>query len=303
MKKFIVHISIGIVGFCFLWVAAEVLFDRFKGVNEYSYKYDYVKNNGGVKTLLIGHSHFENGLNPYLLGDSVFNFALGGRGNWMGWEIKLAEDLYHTMPNLKIVIYPLGYNTAFESPHFRRPMREEVKEYMYFYTKYMHAPYDQKPEKYKYYSALYFNKMGPKYWTDVKLDSLGYNPFEGQMPDWQNQHNVNDSSFYFGEVADKCYAEYIKNFIKLAEICNEHDIRLIVLTCPCSDAFTKNTRPEIIKKMESVIDSVRLYYPVEYKNYMNDEEFRADSIYYNSSHLNSMGADKFAKRVKKDFNL
>ena len=55
--------------------------------------------------------------------------------------------------------------------------------------------------------------------------------------------------------------------------------------------------------MESIIDSVRLYYPIEYKNYMNDEEFRADSIYFDSSHLNSIGADMFAKRIKLDFNL
>lgn len=303
MKRFIIHIIIGLVGFCILWVGGELLFDKYKGVNVYSYKYNYVKNNAGIKTLLIGHSHFENGLNPYLLGDSAFNFALGGRGNWMGWEIILADQLYHTMPNLKTVIYPIGYNNPFESIHYRIPRCDEVEEYMYFYTKYMHAPYDRTPEKYKYYSALYFNKMGLKYWMDEKIDSLGYNPFDGQMPNWQHQHNVNDSAFYYGEVADKCYAEYIEYSLQLAKICYENDIRLIAITCPCSNAYIRNTRPDIIAKMESVIDSVRRYYPIEYKNYMIDEEFRADSIYFNSSHLNSEGADMFARRIKLDFNL
>ena len=303
MKRFIIHIIIGLVGFCILWMGGELLFDKYKGVNAYSYKYNYVKNNAGIKTLLIGHSHFENGLNPYLLGDSAFNFALGGRGNWMGWEIILANQLYHTMPNLKTVIYPIGYNNPFESIHYRIPRCDEVEEYMYFYTKYMHAPYDRTPEKYKYYSALYFNKMGLKYWMDEKIDSLGYNPFDGQMPDWQHQHNVNDSAFYYGEVADECYAEYIEYSLQLAKICYENDIRLIAITCPCSNAYIRNTRPDIIAKMESVIDSVRRYYPIEYKNYMRDEEFRADSIYFNSSHLNSEGADMFARRIKLDFNL
>ena len=303
MKRFILHMVIGLVGFCILWVGGELLFDKYKGVNAYSYKYNYVKNNAGIKTLLIGHSHFENGLNPYLLGDSVFNFALGGRGRWLGWEVKLAEDLYHTMPNLKTVIYPLGYTTSFESVHYRVPREEDVEEYLYFYTKYMHAPYDRTLEKCKYYSALYFNKMGPKYWDDEKIDLLGYNPFDGQMPDWRHQHNVNDSAFYYGKVADKCYAEFVENFILLAKICYENNIRLIAVTCPCSEAFIENTRPDIVTKMESVIDSVRLRYPIEYKNYMSDEEFRADSIYYNSSHLNSLGADMFSKRLKQDFNL
>ena len=58
-----------------------------------------------------------------------------------------------------------------------------------------------------------------------------------------------------------------------------------------------------MNNLYALIDSVRAYYPIEYKNYLDDAEFRADSLYYNSSHLNSIGADKFAIRVKEDFGL
>jgi len=44
-------------------------------------------------------------------------------------------------------------------------------------------------------------------------------------------------------------------------------------------------------------------YPIEFKDYLRDEAFRADSVYYNCSHLNSIGADAFALKVKNDFGL
>lgn len=304
MKRFIIDIIFGFVCFCLVWCAGEIVFDRFKGQNNYSYKYNYVKNNAGIKTLLIGHSHFENGLNPYLLGDSVFDFAISARGRWFGWEVGLAEALYPTMPNLRTVICPLHYGHPYTSPHYRKPMEDYTEECMYYYTRYMHVPYDRVPQKYKFYSSLYFNKMGLKYWEDEEhIDSLGFYPFEGKMDDWEGQQNVEDYSYYVGDIADSCYEEYVHNFIKLAKICNENGIRLIVVTTPHSDAFIKNTRPEIIAKMEAIVDSVRIHYPIEYRNYMMDEEFRADSIYYNASHLNSIGADMFALRLKKEFNL
>lgn len=303
MKRFVLDILFGFACFCVVWIIGEIVFDHYKGQNEYSYKYNYVKNNQGIRTLLIGHSHFENGLNPYLFGDSVFNFAIGGRGNWMEWDVMLAEDLYHTMPNLKTVIFPLGYNIVFESVHYRVPRTEGVEEYMYFYTKYMHAPYDCVPERFKYYSALLFNKCGPNYWLDEEVDSLGYKPFYGKMLDWENVHSVKDSAFYYGEIANKCYKEFVNSFKRLAIICKNNRIRLIAVTCPCSNSYIEKTRPDIIEKMVAVIGIVREEAPIEYYNYMNDEEFRADSLYFNSSHLNAFGADKFAIRLKNDLKL
>ena len=303
MRRFLIDIIVGFASFCVVWLVGELLFEQFKGQNDYSYKYNYVKNNPAVKTLLIGHSHFENGLNPYLLGDSVFDCAIGGRGRWMGWDVQLAEKLYVTMPNLRTIIYPLSYSVPWESPHYRKPIPENVLEYLYFYSKYMSAFYDEFPENVLCISALYFNKMGLKYWHDDKVDSLGYMPFRGQCVNWQQMHNASDFSFFVGEVADSCYTEYIVYLKRLARICYENNIRLVVVTCPHSNAFMQNARPEIVAKMKATVDSVSIHYPVEYYDYMDDPEFRKDSLYYNASHLNSTGADMFALRIKKDINL
>ena len=67
--------------------------------------------------------------------------------------------------------------------------------------------------------------------------------------------------------------------------------------------FFSSTCEQGIKNLYDLVDSVSVYYPIEYFNYLNDQEFRADSLYYNCSHLNTIGADKFAIRLKEDLGL
>ena len=55
--------------------------------------------------------------------------------------------------------------------------------------------------------------------------------------------------------------------------------------------------------MHQIIEDVRKEYPIEYKDYLQDPSYRADSLYYNCSHLNNIGATKFGAQIKADFHL
>lgn len=300
MKKFIIDIFLGLLSFCLIWLPFEYTIAHLGVSNNYSYKYNYTKDNPHIKTLFIGSSHFENGVNPYLLGDSVFDFAIGGRV-WMYWDAVLMERLIPTLPNLKNVVFPLGYESAYVSPHYQPNYLEHVKDPIYMYTKYMDVPFDRTPQKYKYYSALLNNKMGLKYWIDEKVDSLGYAPRFGQMSNWKELHNM--ATDIDSEVSKLCFDENRRYLMKIAMVCKENNIRLIVVTSPCANCYVQNTNSQGVKNLYDMIDSIAAYYPIEYYNYLNDAEFREDSIYYNSSHLNSFGADFFARRLKKDMGL
>ena len=303
MKRFLIDICLGLIVFCITWILAEYTMAHVDIQNDYSYKYNYVKGNSAIKTLLIGHSHFENSINPYLMGDGVFDFAISGR-RWIYWDVKLAEQLYSTMPSLKTVIFSLGYAMPYESPHYEEQWSEGRKEYMYMYTKYMNTPYDVFPQNIIYSSALLSNKMGIKYWLDEPVDSLGYSKIEGhcqgvEFEDWVKETHIqwtNDTTLL-------CYKEFQQYFIRLAEICYNNNIRLVAVTCPCADCYVSSTCEQGIKNLYDLVDSVSVYYPIEYFNYLNDQEFRADSLYYNCSHLNTIGADKFAIRLKEDLGL
>lgn len=298
MKKFLFDILIGFIAFVCFWGVAEYVFSQHDVVNSYSYKYNYVKNNPAIKTLLIGNSHFENSVNPYLMGDSVFDFAISGR--WIYWDVLLAKQMYPTMPNLKTVIIPTGYATPYWSLHYKK-FREIDKEYAFKYAKNMHLYYDVFPDNMILSSALITNKMGLKYWIDEEVDSLGYDMITGHEENFDN-HNVSPDVMYSSR-ADLSFNEYISHLREIARICQENNIRFIAVTCPCADSYVRNTRPAGIQKLHDLMDSVRAYYPIEYYNYLNDPEFREDSLYYNCSHLNSIGADKFAIRLKNDLGL
>ena len=299
MKRFVCDILIGAVAFLIIWIAGEYAFSKMEVQNIYSYDYHYVKNNPAIKTLLIGHSHMACGVNPYLL-DSTFNFAISGR-RWAYWDVELAKDLCPTMSNLKTVIFPLGYVMPYESPHYQSH-DEGLKDNIYRYAHFMHVPYDRFPLNLIYYSAALRNKMGTRYWMDEQVDSLGFDSRVGKSSAWDNESYF-DPELYVGDTATLCYYEFLTYMLDLAKVCNEHNIKFVVVTTPCADCFVANTREPGIKNMYNLIDSVAVLYPIEYYNYLDDMEFRADSIYFNCTHLNATGADMFTKRLINDINL
>lgn len=299
MKRFLINILIGTIVFLAVWISSEYAFEQLYIQNNYSYKYSYVKNNSAIKTLLIGHSQFENGINPYLMGDSIFDFAISGR-RWIYWDVKLAEQLFHTMPNCKTVIFPLAYEMPYESWHYR-PISEYDIDYAYNYAKHMHVYYDRFPEKFVYASALLNNKMNFEKMVDIAVNPLGYDSITVGV--FHENLMKPDTNVYRGETSKLCYREYCAYLKQLAKICYDNDIRFIVVTTPCANCYVQNTREEGIRNLYALIDSVRQYYPIEYYNYIADDDFRSDSLFFDGYHLNSYGADKFAIRLKRDIKL
>ena len=80
MKRFIIRVLL--FSLCVLAIGAIFELYLLTVENEYSYKRRYVEENGSaIKTLILGHSHAAFGMNPDLMGDSVFNFAISGRAH------------------------------------------------------------------------------------------------------------------------------------------------------------------------------------------------------------------------------
>lgn len=301
MKHFLANVLIGFVIFCSIWLTVEIIVTKVDVKNNYSYKYNYVYDNQDIKTLLIGNSFFEFGINPYMLGDSVFDFAIIGK--WIYFDAQLAHSIFPTMPNLQTVIFPMGYTVPYNSYHYER-LTGFHKRQIYYYAKFMHVYYDVYPDKYIYASALYHNRLGANFWKmkDVKRDPLGYVIKDTQCEDWVERAIFNPSIFS-GDTASLCYNEYKEYLKDLAKTCYDNHLRFVVVTCPCADCYLDDVKEEGMRRLYDLVDSVKAYYPIEYYNYLNDVEFRADSIYYDAAHLNSKGADMLSVRLKHDLGL
>lgn len=300
MKRFLLALAIG--GFAFFVFCGIVEFYQTQVDNNYSYKHRFMEEHPDkVRTLLLGNSLMENSINPQLMGDSTFNFASSSR--WIYYDNKLLEKYIADMPNLKQVIFGMGYRIPFcQSYHYQTDssLYEKNEHEKYMYEKFMHIRYDDNSNHwlglYKGYidhSSLISNRS---------CDSLGYEPVDGQSIIWQTEHNI-DPNLIYNEYAQEQIDEFTSYLKDMARLCQLHKVRFIVITPPCHDSYNVNVRQEGLDILHGIIENVRSEYPVEYIDYLQDEDYRADSIYFNCSHLNSIGADMFALRVKKDFGL
>ena len=300
MRLFLKDIMLVIVAFIAVLLPLEIFVFPYTSHNIYNYKYNYVQDNSDkIAILLMGNSYFENSINPNLLGDSVFDMAVGAR--WIYYDKELMKKNVSKLENLKTVVFPIGYKVPFSSSHHY----EDNASIDYVHEKYMHVWYDRFPSKYiKYLYVLDGVSSGTKLFdNNVYCDSLGYTKLTGHHNDkWKEDQNISPD-IMFSKYAESQVDEYLSYLMEIAKICAQNNVRFIVVTPPCHDSFNVNVRQEGLDILHGIIENVRADYPIEYIDYLQDEQFRADSIYFNCSHLNSIGADMFALRVKEDFGL
>lgn len=306
MRKFLLLELLGFLVFISTAIAIELY--QVKVVNSYSYKHKFMEEKSDkIMTLLLGNSLMENSINPHFLGDSVFDLAMSGR--WIYYDVKLLERYISKMTNLNQVIFGMGYAIPFyRSYHFPEEDKDYADNQKYNYEKFMSIRYDRPP--YYYWFGFLNGRIRMRTLHDnlsyLQIDDLSYNGYEcleGQQDiNWRSIQNINPN-IIFNPHAWEQIKEYTGYLKEMARLCQQYNVRFIVITPPCHDSYIANVRQEGINILHGMIEEVHAKYPIEYINYLDDAEFRADSIYYNCSHLNSKGADMFALRVKKDFGL
>lgn len=294
MKHFLCNVSIGIIFFFILLLPIEC-FVVPNVPNSYSYKYNYVeKHKDDISILLMGNSYFENSINPNLIGDSIFDLAVSAR--WIYYDKELLAIFIPQMSNLSAVVYPIGYKMPFINYEYN-PILD------FQHEKYMHVWYNEFPQNIlRWFAITHGGRVGFEP-SICDKDWNGYVPLEGNGGDtWKEQQNILPEIIY-GADREQNLSDYTHYLIEMARICQENEVRFIAVTPPCHDSFNENTRTEGMQTLFKIIHKVQEVAPLEYKNFLFDNEFRADSLYFNCSHLNTIGADKFALRIKEDFNL
>ena len=310
MKEFVKHVGLGFL-FALLVILTLEVYQSKVNNNEYLSKYKYMEDNSAnIKTLILGNSLMENSINPHLLGDSVFDLAISAR--WIYYDKELLERYIVKSPNLKNVIFGMGYAVPFwRSYHFpeeNEACANEQPDYVayqkYMYEKFMRIRYDRLPYYYWFGFARGFIDKESLFGTDSipMQETLGYVPVSGQLEDWETIHNINPD-IIFNPHAEAQIAEYMEYLREMARLCQLYKVRFIVITPPCHDSYNVNVKQEGLDILNRLVAEIQSEYPMEYQNYLQDEEFRTDSLYYNCSHLNSVGADMLALRVRKDFGL
>lgn len=306
MKRFLIDIFSIFLIICGGIVGLEMLLSGVQ--NEYSYKNKYLQDyKDKISTLILGHSHTAWGINPHML-DSAFNAAKAARPLY--YDARLTEIWVPSMKNLKVLIIPHGYDFPWGFFNLHYWNKEWKQNTIYMHFKYMDIPYLESPHDFLFHTALFSNNFAMDSFHDEEMgldtyDSLGFVWHAKEMhqdSDWKNDDNVHIQNIGADSLYKYVY-EYTLQLKEIAKICYENNVRLVAITTPCHELYLEQTNEIGMRTLYKIIDSIRVSYPIEYYNYISDEEFRADSFYYDCSHLNYIGAEHFTKRLKRDLGL
>lgn len=295
MKQFCRDIAITLALVTIVVLGLEVQTRLSYSDNRFSFKYRYMETNASkIKTLLLGHSLFEESFNSNVLGDSTFNLAICGRVSF--YDVRLLEKYLDSMVNLKVVLFPIHY--ALDNPCDYFGDRQGKETYVYHYYKYMKI---ETPGSMRLYYLPKLTYQWEKKHSGMmpgvadSVDNSGY----AKLSDYKGKIYPPSKRRY-----TQAYSETFCNNLRIiAQMCYDRQIRFIAVTPPVTDVYLSYTNQDGIRLLYDIVEQVRKDYPIEYHNYLEDPSFRSDSLYYDSSHLNHNGATLFARRVKEDFAL
>lgn len=299
MKKFLIYISCVLIAtVCFLgtgeFIARSV-------PNPYKYKEEWMQqHHNEVETLVLGGSHTFYGIKPDLFEGISFNLA--------NVTQLLQYDLYllnrYECPKLKTVIIPISYSTLFCGE------LENGKEWYraIFYKIYMDYPAHSDFSKYNFEFTSHRTFMGKieKYFSkgvDVGYDAWGwgntYSLSNKNMVSWQNGNEAREAikRHTYSDLSN-ANVNYSR-LVKIIDFCKERNIKLVLITTPCCDAYNAMIDNDQYSRMMEIVRDVEQKYGVIYLDYLRDSRF-GDDDFFDSNHLSVNGAAKFTSILKED---
>lgn len=289
-----------------LLAIAEALVRHYP--NSYRFKSQWMEANAQrVSTLILGGSHTYYALKPDMLGDSVFSLA--NVTQHPEYDYWLLEKHIERMPHLRTVIMPVDESNAFDPP------LEDGDEWhrCTYYHIYMGYPKHKNNPKYSF-ELSNITAFNLKLWPAVKYAAIGESALDCDSTGFGCNY-VTPATFDIGYMernAATTYArhshtaatiEYNTHYLyKIAALCCERNIKLVLLTTPMWDKYLEQYDPSVFNTIHRVAGKCVSQYGADYRDYMRDERFRGVD-FHDASHLSRQGAEKFTTIVKADFNL
>lgn len=269
--------------------------------NSYSYKYNFVKTSGDkIIALAIGHSQLYDGFKPesfFLPSFNLCNSAQRYIDNYY-----LLCELLQYMPNLKVVIMPIGYyNVGITSND------SSLTDRSCYYHKYMNLDYDGRvPFRYKFecFDPL---RAGEK----ILLYYFHHSDIVGcDLMGRRNTHYLQDRKRKLGD--EKNLELYtlkehdINNFclgdeyylIQSFKMLMEKNISIVLVSPPYYwDCGFNNVNIEQKRFLSDYMEKLCKKFPsIHYLNLESDTSYIYDD-FFNETHLSEIGAEKFTMRL------
>lgn len=273
--------------------------------NNYSYKKNYITNNGeNIETLVLGSSHAHCAINPEYISHNSFSLASSGQTLYL--DNLLLNKYSPNLKNLKHIIVSISYfslskiqNTGAEAIikyDFLRYHdlgnelinRFDLKKYLITYNKGLVLTV-KSIINYRIYNKdnITGNNFGAEI-SNNNIRDLDY--LKKDAPKASKQHENNSLDF----------RENIKHLNKIINYAKNKKIKVFFVITPFTDFYFNQLNPVKVKKIITTLDSLaKANNNVESLNYAQDERFTYQ-YFKNSDHLNLAGQKKFSKILAGD---
>lgn len=265
--------------------------------NEYRYKSEWMEKNGdSVETIVLGSSKAYYGIRPDCLSSKAFNLAtISGRPDYDYWVL---QKYAGKCKSLKLVIYNMFYELFFDPPF------EECEEWprASYYKIYWGCPRHSALSRYALEISSIFaikEKLSMNRGDDgMPCDSLGFglqmNSKYGN-PELLSSEDMIKNAVKKHTATDYRYMDYNYGYVeRIAKVCKENNLRLILVSTPCTKKYMYlcKKNPQYSKFME-LANKLTKDFGLEFVDFNQSDNF-ADDDFYDSNHLNEIGAKKLS---------
>lgn len=244
-----------------------------------------------VRTLVLGSSHTYYGLSPRALGPGAYSLAQVSQTYDM--DCRLLR--HYPFPALRNVILPLSYFSLYE-----RTLSSSLHHLATRYYLYMDLPRRHllDPDAFECTDFPAFIEKLTSLWRPRRMlwDAWGHGleyTLASRPQPWDNGRERAAANTYAAAPTEQLHLRHIARF------CRQRGVRLILLTTPVSPHFIANEDARQRRATDSVCRRLLAEYPeIVRLDYARHPAFR-DRDFYDADHLNTQGAERLSRMVRK----
>lgn len=299
MRKFIYKLFI----FCIPLIVLIGFVEYFYRTqpNNYTLKNYYLnKNHNDIEVLLFGDSHCFYGLNPIYFHKSTFNIS--NVSQTIYFDKLILEQYLDKLPKLKCVVFCIEYTNLSQKDNTQDDV---FRKYYYQYYMKLDVPLISKIDINQYLISLAqspkisFYTLEKWFYTGSLLDSdpkgwgTNFKKKDRILPKLIAKERAESQGD--GLMDFTINSSRIKDIIKK---CKSKNIKVVIVSMPQTHLYSSYLNQ---KKLQSIFKTCHGFQDenansVFYLNLFNDKRFK-DEDFFDSDHLNEVGAEKCSKIV------
>lgn len=292
MKKFLRNIALYALPVLIVAVVMEIVAEAIP--NSYTYKRDYIEQNGAeIRTLILGSSNAYDGLNPNVLPNA---FNLSNSSQTLEDDYRLLAKYIDSMDSLSTVIVGLGYHSLGATTEDNR--RTYYTIYMDLYPRWPISKYS-----FEVCNPEMLVKKIIKYAVSrdvTRCDSLGQRVGHTKEAadtgaEWWNkdiESLVNNDRLDIGNWTLEI-EENTRYLHAIVELCNAHNVQPVIVQMPVMEEYKRKLPEEQVALMEEVLQSLdsaaicidASEWPIP------------DDGWYNATHLTKEASEEFTRQL------